>query len=81
METFLGTLDRALPWATKVGGLLAGGSTLHVGTTRHEGGVAGLAVQGIAIDAVVCQGATPVGPAFEITAADGISIPGLDGHE
>ena len=70
VETFLSTLDRALPWATKVGGLLAGDSRLFVGETEHDGGVVGLALRGVALDALVCQGASPIGPSFAITAAD-----------
>lgn len=70
IEAFLSTLDRALPWATKVGGLLAGDSRLFVGETEHDGGVVGLALRGVALDALVCQGASPIGPSFAITAAD-----------
>jgi len=80
IESFLATLDRLLPWANKVGGLLAGSSSLYVGGERHDGGVAGVALQGVALDAVVCQGATPVGPSFTITEAQGISVLELDGQ-
>ena len=79
IESFLSTLDRVLPWANKVGGLLAGSSLLYVGAERHDGGVAGVALQGVALDALVCQGATPVGPCFAITEAQGISVLELDG--
>ena len=37
IESFLATLDRLLPWANKVGGLLAGSSSLYVG--QHAEGV------------------------------------------
>ena len=79
IEPFLATLDRVLPWANKVGGLLAGSSSLYVGAERHDGGVAGVALQGVALDALVCQGATPVGPSFAITEAQGITVLELDG--
>ena len=79
IESFLATLDRVLPWANKVGGLLAGSSSLYVGAERHDGGVAGVALQGVALDALVCQGATPVGPSFAITEAQGITVLELDG--
>ena len=79
IESFLASLDRVLPWANKVGGLLAGSSSLYVGAKRHDGGVAGVALQGVALDALVCQGATPVGPSFRISKARGVSVLELDG--
>ena len=79
IEPFLASLDRVLPWSNKVGGLLAGSSSLYVGAGRHDGGVAGVALQGVALDALVCQGATPVGPSFRISKARGISVLELDG--
>jgi len=79
IEPFLASLDRVLPWSNKVGGLLAGSSSLYVGAKRHDGGVAGVALQGVALDALVCQGATPVGPSFRISKARGISVLELDG--
>ena len=37
IEPFLASLDRVLPWSNKVGGLLAGSSSLYVGAGRHDG--------------------------------------------
>lgn len=73
-------LEHAHPWANQVGGLLSGSSSLYVGSERYEGGVAGVALHGVALDAVVCQGATPVGPSFAITQSQGISVLELDGQ-
>ena len=68
LERWLSRLDTSLPWATKLGGILAGhDDRLWLGGTSHQGGSVGLALSGVHMDALVCQGAAPVGPAFEIT--------------
>ena len=42
---------------------------------------AGIVLQGdIEVDTLVCQGAVPFGPVFEITACDGPSVLELDGE-
>jgi small ligand-binding sensory domain FIST len=79
IERWLSRLDTALPWATKVGGLTVGDSRLWVGSREFDGGAVGLALSGIAVDALVCQGARPVSKSFEITAAEGNVIRELDG--
>ena len=82
LERWLSRLDTSLPWARKVGGLLAGGqSQLWVGGTEHNGGAVGIALSGsVQLDALVCQGATAIGPSFAVTAAEsGSLVRSLDG--
>ena len=51
----------------QVGGLVAGGEgRLWVGGTEHDGGAVGIALSGVQMHALVCQGATPVGSPLEI---------------
>ena len=59
--------------------MTVGDTRLFVGNTEHDGGAVGFALQGVEMDAVVCQGALPIGPSFEITAATGSLIRSLDG--
>ena len=80
-EKLLSRLDTTLPWAKKVGGLTAGGdSRLWVGSQLQDGGCVGLALDGIDMDVLVCQGALPVSPSWQITASEGNIIRGLDGQ-
>ena len=79
LEKWLGRLDTSLPWAKKVGGLTVGDGRLYVNGTQHDGGAVGLALCGVEVDALVCQGALPVGPAFEITDCEANIIRSLDG--
>ena len=80
IESWLSRLDSSLPYANKVGGLLAGSTSLWTGNTEHDGGAAGLMLSnGIDLDVLVCQGALPVGPSFEITSCDGNLVRSLDG--
>ena len=80
IENWLSRLDSSLPYANKVGGLLAGSTSLWTGTTEHDGGAAGLMLSnGLELDVLVCQGALPVGPSFAITEADGNLVRSLDG--
>ena len=44
----------------------------------RDGGAVGLALTGVAVDTLVCSGALPFGPSFEITAAEGNLIRELD---
>ena len=73
-------MDAALPWSTKVGGI-ATESDLYLGGDALDGGVVGLALRGATLDAVVGQGATPVGPAFRVTACEGNVVRALDGSD
>jgi small ligand-binding sensory domain FIST len=73
-------MDAALPWSTKVGGI-ATESDLYLGGDALDGGVVGLALHGTALEAVVGQGATPVGPAFKVTACEGNVVRSLDGSD
>ena len=82
LERWLSRLDTSLPWARKVGGLVAGGEgRLWVGGTEHDGGAVGIALSGsVQLEALVCQGATPVGPSYEVTAVEaGSLVRSLDG--
>ena len=79
LERWLGRLDSTLPWARKVGGLTVGDGRLFVGARQHDGGAVGLALPDIDFHAVVCQGALPVGPSFEISASEVNMIRALDG--
>lgn len=84
LEGWLSRFDAALPWARKVGGVLAGGDgRLWVGGEAHVGGAAGVALSGdsVRFDALVCQGAMPVGPSFEITAVEANLVRALDGKD
>ena len=80
IEHWLSRLDTALPWARKVGGVTVGDSRLFVGETQHDGGAVGLALTGVEVDTLVCHGALPFGPSFEITAATGAMVRELDGR-
>ena len=81
LESWLGRLDSTLPWARKVGGLLAGDGRLFEGSNEHNGGAVGLAIAGVQMDALCCQGALPVGPSFEITSSEANIIRELDGRD
>mmetsp|Transcript_19105 Transcript_19105/g.58820 ORF Transcript_19105/g.58820 Transcript_19105/m.58820 type:complete len:380 (-) Transcript_19105:42-1181(-) len=78
LERWLSRMDAALPWSTKVGGV-ATESDLYLGAAALDGGVVGLALHDVALDAVVGQGAAPVGPAFRVTSVEGNAIRSLDG--
>ena len=80
IEGWLARMDAALPWSTKVGGI-ATESDLYLGGDALDGGVVGLALRGATLDAVVGQGATPVGPAFKVTACEGNVVRALDGSD
>ncbi|KAH8059498.1 hypothetical protein JL721_9231 [Aureococcus anophagefferens] len=80
IEGWLARMDAALPWSTKVGGI-ATESDLYLGGDALDGGVVGLALHGATLDAVVGQGATPVGPAFKVTACEGNVVRALDGSD
>jgi len=83
LEHWLGMLDTALPWARKVGGLTAGEGShrLFLGAeAARDGGVVGLALRGVDMEAHSFQGAVPVGPSFEITACDGNIVHAVDGR-
>lgn len=82
LESWLSRLDSMLPWACKVGGLVGGGDgRLYVGGAEHNGGAVGVALSGrVQMDALVCQGATPVGPSYRITHMEaGSLVRELDG--
>lgn len=82
LEQWLSRLDSTLPWATKVGGVVGGGDgRLYVGDAEHDGGAVGLALSGsVQLDALVCQGATPIGPSYRVTSVEaGSLIRELDG--
>ena len=82
LESWLGRLDSTLPWASKVGGVVGGGDgRLYVGTDEHDGGAVGLALSGsVQLDALVCQGAIPIGPSYQVTHVEaGSLIRELDG--
>ena len=66
-----------------MGGILSGGDGhVFVNGETHYGGIAGLALSGnVHLDALVCQGAAPIGPAFEITAVEANLVRGLDGMD
>ena len=60
-----------------MGGLTVGDGRLYVGGQEHDGGAVGLALRGVHMEAMVCQGALPVGPSsFAITASEGNVIRG-----
>ena len=80
LERWVSMIDTALPWARKVGGLTVGDGRLYVGNTEHDGGVVGLALQGVDMEAHSFQGAIPFGPSCAITAHDGTVVTELDGR-
>ena len=69
--------DNALPFSAKVGGLVPGGGLISLECNGGETavgtqGIAGVVLQGdLEVDTLVCQGASPFGPVFEVTACDG----------
>ncbi|EGB05124.1 hypothetical protein AURANDRAFT_66694 [Aureococcus anophagefferens] len=65
----------------RVVGGIATESDLYLGGDALDGGVVGLALHGATLDAVVGQGATPVGPAFKVTACEGNVVRALDGSD
>ena len=78
--------DNALPFSAKVGGLVPGGGLISLDCNGGETavgtqGVAGVVLQGdIEVDTLVCQGAAPFGPVFEVTSCDGSTVFELDGE-
>jgi small ligand-binding sensory domain FIST len=85
-DTILKYFDNALPFSTKVGGLVPGGGLISLDyqgckTAVGTQGVGGVVLQGdIEVDTLVCQGAAPFGPVFEVTACQGPTVFGLDGE-
>eukprot|EP01043_Picozoa_sp_COSAG02_P049591 COSAG02_NODE_4996_length_4738_cov_2.522526_6_plen_520_part_00 len=85
-DRILKYFDNALPFSAKVGGLVPGGGLISLECNGGETavgtqGVGGVVLQGdIEVDTLVCQGASPFGPVFEVTACDGSTVFELDGE-
>ena len=71
-------MDSALPWSKKVGGVVCS-DRLFLNDQATDGGVVGLAFRDCDMQAVVSQGAAPVGKSMLITRADGNVVRELDG--
>ena len=86
-EALVRSLDQAYPHSAKVGGVGSGGDepgeiALLADGFLHRRGLVGVCLSGdIELDTVVAQGARPVGPVFEVTAARGNLIHQLDGKQ
>ena len=86
VDALIASLDSAYPGLPKLGGMASGGGSvgehaLVLDDTLHRTGTVGVALYGdIAVDAVVAQGAHPVGPVLEVTAAEDNLITELDGE-
>ena len=83
-ERLIASLDAAYPGSPKVGGLASGARpperSLLFGDTLHEVGLVGLALWGdLTVDAVVSQGARPLGAPMTVTRAERHLIAELDG--
>lgn len=85
-DALLASLDAAFPGLPKLGGLASGGRragdhALVLDDAVHTVGAVGVALYGdIAVDAIVAQGARPVGPDLAVTAADDNVVVELDGQ-
>ena len=85
-DALIASLDAAYPGLPKLGGLASGGRNpgehaLVLDDAVHRSGAVGVALYGdIAVDAVVAQGARPVGPLLEVTAAEDNLMLELDGR-
>ncbi len=85
-EALVGALDAVAPLVPKVGGLLSGGgergrTALFRGREVHDGGALLVGFRGdIAMDAVVAQGARPVGEPMVVEEASGRLALRLDGQ-
>ena len=78
LESWLARMDSALPWSKKVGGVVCS-DRLFLNDQATDGGVVGLAFRDCDMQAVVSQGAAPVGKSMLITRADGNVVRELDG--
>src|SRR5205823_4099890 len=86
IERCLQSFDRHAPGTRVVGGMAGAGNRpgsnalLLNDWIAHEGGV-GVALRGaLRVDVVVSQGCRPIGPALEVTKADGNLVIELDGE-
>ena len=70
-SAFCDVAGRAGAFGARRGGENAGDGRLFVGAEEKDGGVVGLALGDAAVDALVCQGATPFGPSWAITESEG----------
>jgi small ligand-binding sensory domain FIST len=75
----LGYLDLALPFATKIGGIVPG-RIFYAGGEWRVDGVGGVMLKGnVCVDAIVSQGCAPLGKGLLITGRDGNSVTSLNG--
>jgi small ligand-binding sensory domain FIST len=80
----LSSLDAAFPLAPKIGGMVSGSREpghhrLILDGALHAGGAVGLCLYGdVALDPIVAQGARPVGPLLQVSAATQNRLQELD---
>jgi small ligand-binding sensory domain FIST len=83
-QVLIASCDRALPAATKLGGLPSGGtgpgtSALFLGEATHAAGAVGVALRGVHVDTLVAQGCRPIGNAMFVTRHRGNVLQELNG--
>eukprot|EP00965_Chrysotila_dentata_P217270 6189887-Pleurochrysis_carterae.AAC.7 len=73
-------MDVALPWANKVGGIVAGDERLFVGGNEYDGGVAGIAFTGVTMDSARTHARTLLCAAARITSTTKRAVIRLSAH-